>query len=177
MIFHFLQFHERKLKEPFSYEQIFLQGTVRKMLMLCLNTFYYNAINYIQTQLSHSFKILKYYSAKTQKDICSIPWSLSAKLHAGASHLCSARQELTKVISSQLENLAVLAAGLYKHPQVRKMPMELSAMVQPQRKSEAKWNEREISTGTYMGVFPHPRSFLAHQMRPSVVQTEGVVFL
>lgn len=42
------------------------------MLMWCLNTFYYNAINYIKTQLSHCFKILKYYSAKTQKDIFSV---------------------------------------------------------------------------------------------------------
>lgn len=63
------QFHEWKGEKPFSYEYIFLQGTLRKMLMWCLNTFYYNAINYIKTQLSHCFKILKYYSAKTQKDI------------------------------------------------------------------------------------------------------------
>lgn len=46
------------------------------MLMWCLNTFYSNTINYIKTQLSHCFKILKYYSAKTQKDIFSVPQSL-----------------------------------------------------------------------------------------------------
>lgn len=87
----------RKVKEPFSYEQIFLQGTVRKMLMWCLDTFFsYNAINYIKTQLSHSFKILKYFSAKTQKDICGIPQSLSEKLRARTSHLGSTRQELNK---------------------------------------------------------------------------------
>lgn len=71
------QFREWKVKKPFSYEHIFLQGTVRKMLMWCLNTFYYNAINYIKTQLSHCFKILKYYSAKTQKGIFRAPQSLS----------------------------------------------------------------------------------------------------
>lgn len=57
------------------------------MLMWCLNTFYYNTINYIKTQLSHCFKILKYYSAKTQKDVFSIPRSLSKALRAVASHL------------------------------------------------------------------------------------------
>lgn len=63
------QCREWKGEKPFSYESIFLRGTLRKMLMWCLNTFYYNAINYIKTQLSHSFKILKYCSAKTQKDL------------------------------------------------------------------------------------------------------------
>lgn len=62
--------------------------------MWCLNTFYYNAINYIKTQLSHCFKILKYYSAKTQKDIFRVLWSLSKKPHAVASHLCRALREL-----------------------------------------------------------------------------------
>lgn len=58
--------------------------------------FSYNAINYTKTQLSHSFKILKYFSAKTQKDICGIPQSLSEKQHARTSHLGSTRQELNK---------------------------------------------------------------------------------
>lgn len=64
------------------------------MLMWRLSTFYYNAINYIKTQLSHCFEILKYYSAKTQKDIFSIPRSLSKKLRAVASYLRRALQEL-----------------------------------------------------------------------------------
>lgn len=57
------------------------------MLMWCLNTFYYNTINYIKTQLSHCFKILKYYSGKTLKDVLSIPRSLSKMLHAVAGYL------------------------------------------------------------------------------------------
>lgn len=40
--------------------------------MWCLDTFYSDAINYIKTQLSHCFKILKYYSAKTQKDVSEL---------------------------------------------------------------------------------------------------------
>ena len=62
--------------------------------MWCLNTFYYNAINYIKTQLSHCFKILKYYSAKTQKDIFSVARSLSKKLRVVAGHLSRALPEL-----------------------------------------------------------------------------------
>lgn len=129
--FLFFQFHEWKVKKPFSYEHIFLQGTVRKMLMWCLNTFYYNAINYIKTQLSHCFKILKYCSAKTQKDICSIPWSLSKKLHAVANHFCRTPQELNKG-NIQSQRFSVLAAGLYKHHQVMRTPMEQPSAVQPQ---------------------------------------------
>lgn len=93
-IFFSPQFHEWKVKKPFSYEHIFLQGTVRKMLMWCLNTFYYNAISYIKTQLSHCFKILKYYSAKTQKDIFSVLWSLSKEPRVVASPLGRTLQEL-----------------------------------------------------------------------------------
>lgn len=97
------------MKKLFSYEHIFLQGTVRKMLMRCLNTFYYNAINYRKTQLSHCFKILKYYSAKTQKDIFSVLWSLSGKLRAGAGHLRRTLQELN-IDNPRSQHLSVLAA-------------------------------------------------------------------
>lgn len=98
------------MKKPFSYEHIFLQGTVRKMLMWCLNTFYYNTINYTKTQLSHCFKILKYYSAKTQKDIFSVLRPLSKKLHAGASRVCRTLQELN-IDDVRSQRLSVLAAG------------------------------------------------------------------
>ena len=85
--------------------------------MWCLNTFYDNAINYIKTQLSHCFKILKYYSAKTQKDVFSVLWSLSKELRAGASHLHRTLQELN-IDNRRSQHLPVLAARLREHPQV-----------------------------------------------------------
>ena len=78
--------------------------------MRCLNTFYYNVINYIKTQLSHCFKILKYYSAKTQKDIFSVLWSLSKKLRAGAGHLRRTPRELN-TDTPRSQHLSVLAAA------------------------------------------------------------------
>lgn len=94
--------------------------------MWCLNTFYDNAINYIKTQLSHCFKILKYYSAKTQKDIFRVLWSLSQKVHAGASHLSCTPRELN---TEDSQRLSVLATRLGKHPQVTGMPAEQASAV------------------------------------------------
>lgn len=85
-----------KWRNRFHTSRFFSKEQLGKCWCGVLIHFSYNAINYIKTQLSHSFKILKYFSAKTQKDICGIPQSLSEKLHARTSHLGSTRQELNK---------------------------------------------------------------------------------
>ena len=142
--------------------------------MWCLNTFYDNAINYIKTQLSHCFKILKYYSAKTQKDIFSVLWSLSKELRAGASHLRRALQELN-IDNPRSQHLPVLAARLREHPQVTGIPGEQASAVQTQSQvlnhslPSSVGFSQEVTMWTWAGPLPTLGfGFPIHQMWLSV---------
>lgn len=138
-----------KWRNRFHTSRFFSKEQLGKCWCGVLIHFSYNAINYIKTQLSHSFKILKYFSAKTQKDICGIPQSLSEKLHAKTSHLGSTRQELNKG-NAQLVREPRCLSGQAPSASSR----DANGAVQPRERFQARWNKQKILMRTNTGVFP-----------------------